>query len=148
MENNGLNNVIPTGEQSLKRNEPLENEKNKAEPEKKRTAELESIEQSGEREKKWIAEREKYQAVERNGPLNVRIIKHNQKRKGLLKGNCIGRVLNLAAWRRECDTGKLYIHCNAIERVLPIKSSKGMSYTPVATVPTVTIDIMLDVALR
>ena len=40
--------VIPSEEQNLKRNEPLEREKDKAEP-----------------EKKWIAEREKYQAVER-----------------------------------------------------------------------------------
>ena len=52
-----------------------------------------------------------------------------QKRNGLLKGNGIGRVLNLSAWRIECDTGRLNIQWNAIKRVLPIKSPKGMSYT-------------------
>ena len=51
-----LNKVIPSGEQSLKRNEPLEHE---AEPEKKRIAEHESIKQSGEREK--------------NGSLNMKV---------------------------------------------------------------------------
>ena len=29
----------------------------------------------------------------------------------------IGRVLNLVAWRIECDTGRLNIQWNAIERV-------------------------------
>ena len=60
-----LNKVIPSGEQSLKRNEPLEHE---AEPEKKRTAEHESIKQSGEREK--------------NGSLNVKSIKQSLKETG------------------------------------------------------------------
>ena len=46
----------------LKRNEPLEHKKDKAEPEKERTADMESIKQSSESEKKWTAERKKYQA--------------------------------------------------------------------------------------
>ncbi|KAL5486660.1 hypothetical protein EMCRGX_G019170 [Ephydatia muelleri] len=54
----------------------------------------------------------------------MKSIKQSQKRNGLLKGNSIGRVLNLVAWRLECDTGRLNIHWNAIERVLPIKSPK------------------------
>ena len=62
----------------------------------------------------------------------MKCIKQSQIRSKLLKGNGIERFLNLIAWRRECDEGRLNIHWNAIERVLPIKSPKGMSYTYMA----------------
>ncbi|KAL5480106.1 hypothetical protein EMCRGX_G023728 [Ephydatia muelleri] len=64
--------------------------------------------------------------MKRNRTLNLKSIKQNQKRNGLLKGNGIGRVLNLSAWRIECDTGRLNIQWNAIKRVLPIKSPKEL----------------------
>ena len=34
-----------------------------------------------------------------------------QKTNGPLKGNVIGKVLNLLAWRRECGTGRLSVPC-------------------------------------
>ena len=52
-----------------------------------------------------------------------------QKRNGQLKGNVIGRVLNVLAWRRECGTGRLSVPCKtneAIEKELPTKLFKGM----------------------
>ena len=55
------------------------------------------------------------QNLKRNGQLNVKSIKQSQKRNGLLKGNGIGRGLNLVAWRIESDTERLNIHWNAIE---------------------------------
>ena len=67
---------------------------------------MKSIKQSSEPEKKWTAE--------------VKSIKQSQKRNELLKGNGIGRVLSLVAWRIECDTERLKIHWNAIERVTDI----------------------------
>ena len=48
--------MIPSGEQSLNRNTPLEHEIDKAEPENKRTAERNKYQQSGEPEKQWFAE--------------------------------------------------------------------------------------------
>ena len=54
--------VIPSEEQNLKRNEPLEQEKDKAKPEKTRTAEREKYQAVGELEKKRTAERKTYQA--------------------------------------------------------------------------------------
>ena len=69
---------------------------------------MKSIEQLGEPETKKTAELEKYQAEPEKEPVNG-----------------IGRVLNLVAWRIECDTGRQNIYRNAIE----IKSLKGMSYT-------------------
>eukprot|EP00731_Ephydatia_muelleri_P008241 Em0004g579a len=69
------------------------------------------------------------QSQKRNELLNASGIKKTQKRNGPLKGNVIGRVLNLLAWRRECGTGRLSVPCKtneAIERGLPIKLFKGM----------------------
>ena len=109
-----MNIVIPSGE---KRNEPLN---------------VRSIKQLGNQR--------------RNGPLNVKSIKQSQKRNGLLKGKGIGRVLNLIVWQIECDTGRLNIHWNAIKRVLTNKVTQRYVvyvHVLVATVPTVTIDIML-----
>ena len=56
-------------------------------------------------------------------------IMQTQKRNGQLKGNVIGRVLNVFAWRRECGTGRLSVPCKtneAIEKELPTKLFKGM----------------------
>ena len=59
-------------------------------------------------EKKWIAEREKYQQLSEpkmKWTLNVKSIKQSQKRNGLLKGNGIGRVLNLVAGEESAIQG-------------------------------------------
>ncbi|KAL5474441.1 hypothetical protein EMCRGX_G026388 [Ephydatia muelleri] len=59
----------------------------------------------------------------RNRPLNSTSIKQSQKRNGLLKGDGIERVLNLVAWRIECDTGRLStLECH--RKKLPKKSPK------------------------
>ena len=71
---------------------------------------------SGGPEKKQTAERERYKA--------------DPEKKRSAKGNVIGRVLNVLAWRRECGTGRLsVVPCKtneAIEKVLPTKLFKGM----------------------
>ena len=105
------------------------NTKRRAEPEKKQTAEHKK--DKAEPETKWTAECEKYQVVGRTRnetDHNLISIKQSQKRNGLLKDNGIGILLNLVAWRMECDTGRLNMQWNAIERELSIKSPKGMSY--------------------
>ncbi|KAL5491019.1 hypothetical protein EMCRGX_G016233 [Ephydatia muelleri] len=74
------------------------------------------------------------QSQKRNELLNASGIKKTQKRNGPLKGNVIGRVLNLLTWRREFGTGRLSVPCKtneAIERGLPIKLFKGMCYSKV-----------------
>ena len=115
--------------QTKKRNGPLnasgikqsqketdaERERYHADPEKKRSpAKRESYQ--AEPEMKQTAERERYKA--------------DPEKKRSAKGNVIGRVLNLLAWRRECGTGRLsVVPCKtneAIEKVLPTKLFKGM----------------------
>ena len=64
-----------------------------AEPEKKQTAERERYQ--ADPEKKQTAERERYKA--------------DPEKKRSAKGNVIGRVLNVLAWRRECGTGRLSV---------------------------------------
>ena len=66
------------------------------------TAELEKY--RAEPEKKWVAKRQQYWKSSETWLLG--------------ESSAI-----------ECDTGRLNICWNAIERVLPIKSPKGMSYT-------------------
>ena len=104
-----------------------ERERYHADPEMKRSsAKRESYQ--AEPEKKQTAERERYQVDPKK--LNANVIKQTQKRNGPLKGNVIGRVLNVLAWRRECGTGRLsVVPCQtneAIEKVLPTKLFKGM----------------------
>ncbi|KAL5502520.1 hypothetical protein EMCRGX_G009313 [Ephydatia muelleri] len=72
------------------------------------------------------------QTKQRNRPKNASGIMQTQKRNGQLKGNVIGRVLNVLAWRRECGTGKLSVPCKtneAIEKELPTKLFKDESLT-------------------
>ena len=71
-----------------------ERERYQAEPEKKRTAERERYQ--AEPEKKRTAERERYQAEpEKKRSAERERYQKDQKRNGPLKGNVIGRVLNL-----------------------------------------------------
>ena len=87
----------------------------KADQEKKRTAERERYQADPEK-KRSSAKRESYQA--------------EPEKKRSAKGNVIGRVLYVLAWRRECGTGRLsVVPCKineAIEKVLPTKLFKGM----------------------
>ncbi|KAL5460014.1 hypothetical protein EMCRGX_G033423 [Ephydatia muelleri] len=116
----------------------------KADPEKKQTAEREGYHADPEKkrsakreryhadpEKKRSAKRESYEAdpAKKQRPKNASGIMQTQKRNGQLKGNVIGRVLNVLAWRRECGTGRLSVPCKtneAIEKELPTKLFKGM----------------------
>ena len=99
-----------------------------ADPEKKRSAKRERY--HADPEKKRSAKRQCYEAdQQRNRPKNASGIMQTQKRNGQLKGNVIGRVLNVLAWRRECGTGRLSVPCKtneAIEKELPTKLFKGM----------------------
>ena len=71
-----------------------ERERYQAEPEKKRTAERERYQ--AEPEKKRTDERERYQAEpEKKRSAERERYQKDQKRNGPLKGNVIGRVLNL-----------------------------------------------------
>ena len=99
--------------QNLKRNEPLEHEKDKAEPEKKKTAERESIKQSGEPEKKWIAEREKYQLEQSTAERKK--YQEELEKKRVAKRQRYWKSSEPGCLRRECDMGRLNIHWNAIE---------------------------------
>ena len=97
-----------------KKRSSAKRESYQAEPEKKQTAERERYQ--ADPEKKQTAERERYKA--------------DPEKKRSAKGNVIGRVLNVLAWRRECGTGRLsVVPCKtneAIEKVLPTKLFKGM----------------------
>ena len=57
------------------------------------------------------------QTQQRNRPKNASGIMQIQKRNGQLKGNVIGRVLNVLAWRRECGTGRLSVPCKTNEAI-------------------------------
>ena len=97
-----------------------------ADPEKKRSAKRESY--AADPEKKRSAIRESYAADPEKKRSAIRM-QQTQKRNGQLKGNVIGRVLNVLAWRRECGTGRLSVPCKtneAIEKELPTKLFKGM----------------------
>ena len=124
-----LESARPSYKAEPEKKRTAERERYQAEPEKKRTAERERYQ--AEPEKKRTAERERYQAEPEKKQTAERAsgIKKTQKRNGPLKGNVIGRVLNLLAWRRECGTGRPSAPCKtneAIERGLPIKLFKGM----------------------
>ncbi|KAL5517714.1 hypothetical protein EMCRGX_G003317 [Ephydatia muelleri] len=72
------------------------------------------------------------QTQQRNRPKNASGIMQTQKRNGQLKGNVIGRVKNVLAWRRECGTGRVSVPCKtneAIEKELPTKLFKDESLT-------------------
>ena len=107
-----------------------ERERYHADPEKKRSsAKRESYQ--AEPEKKQTAERERYQAdPEKKQTAERERYKADPEKKRSAKGNVIGRVLNVLAWRRECGTGRLsVVPCKtneAIAKVLPTKLFKGM----------------------
>ena len=107
-----------------------ERKRYQAEPEKKQTLNASGIMQTQKRNGHQLNAKAIKQSQKRNRPLNASGIKQTQKRNGPLKGNVIGRVLNVLAWRRECGTGRLsVVPCKtneAIEKVLPTKLFKGM----------------------
>ncbi|KAL5510020.1 hypothetical protein EMCRGX_G005485 [Ephydatia muelleri] len=86
-----------------------------AEPEKKQTAECERYQ--ADPEKKQTAEREHYKA--------------DPEKKRSAKGNVIGRVLNVLAWRRECGTGRL-----SVVPTRPSKKYYRQSYSKLLSVRT------------
>ena len=101
----------------------------KADPEKKQTAERERYIMQTQKRNGQLNAKAMKQTQQRNRPKNASGIMQTQKRKGQLKGNVIGRVLNVLAWRRECGTGRLSVPCKtneAIEKELPTKLFKGM----------------------
>eukprot|EP00731_Ephydatia_muelleri_P015917 Em0009g341a len=86
---------------------------------------MQSQKRNGPLNAKAIKQRQK-----RNRPLNAKAIKQSQKRNALLKGNGSGRVLNLLARRKECDSGSPWASENTNEAFKRIKLPKAMFGTP------------------
>ncbi|KAL5502939.1 hypothetical protein EMCRGX_G009800 [Ephydatia muelleri] len=110
-----------------KKRSSAKRESYQAEPEKKQTAERERYQ--ADPEKKQTAERERYQAdPEKKQTAERERYKADPEKKRSAKGNVIGRVLNVLAWRKKCGTGRLsVVPCKtkeAIEKVLPTKLFK------------------------
>ncbi|KAL5481411.1 hypothetical protein EMCRGX_G021560 [Ephydatia muelleri] len=80
---------------------------------------MQSQKRNGPQNAKAIKQRQK-----RNRPLNAKAIKQSQKRNALLKGNGSGRVLNLLARRKECDSGSPWASENTNEAFKRIKLPK------------------------
>ncbi|KAL5487249.1 hypothetical protein EMCRGX_G019828 [Ephydatia muelleri] len=114
-----------------------ERERYHADPEKKRSlAKRESYQ--AEPEKKQTAERERYQAdPEMKQTAERERYKADPEKKRSAKGNVIGRVLNVLAWRRECGTGRLSVV--PTYRAKPTRPSKKyyrQSYSKLLSVRT------------